>query len=54
VKVARYCKRLADDAGANELAVLVKELAVCLVLEEHLSDTCDDEWVHKAKDNGSD
>jgi len=54
VEVARCGEGLADDARADELTVLSDELAVRLVLEEHLSDPGDDEWIDEAEDNGGD
>jgi len=36
------------------LAVPLEKLAVRFVLEEHLSDTGDDEWVRETEDNSSD
>src|SRR6266567_4918904 len=54
VEVLRAGKRLADDARADELAILLDQLAVRLVLEENLREAGDEVGIDEAEDEGRD
>ena len=50
-EVFRVGEVLADQPGADQLAVLGDEAAVCLVVKDHLGDTGDQEGINQAGDD---